>query len=213
MPCAEAFFPASRGCSNCVSTRFVSLPELGASCYPCLLFVGSNQPKNNLYGLLETWQSLRSVFSGLHVVVRACLNPRQSEKLHNDIGKNLIEFQENLSEKNLFDLLGHAEALVLPSFHEGYGLPVIEALAAGTPVCVSAEGAMAEVAGPAGFFDPTDHASIARACAKVSQQRPKSDPVWRDRCRQQVERFDSDVVISQLLVFIRRVLKFSEIPV
>jgi glycosyltransferase involved in cell wall biosynthesis len=65
-------------------------------------------------------------------------------------------------------LLGRASALVFPSLYEGFGLPVLEAMASGCPVACSGAGALPEVAGDAArMFDPSDPAAIADAVRDV----------------------------------------------
>jgi alpha-1,3-rhamnosyl/mannosyltransferase len=67
-------------------------------------------------------------------------------------------------DNDLPALVAGARALVLPSFAEGFGLPVLEAQAAGTPVACSDLPALREASGGvAAFFDPSDPASIGRS--------------------------------------------------
>lgn len=70
-----------------------------------------------------------------------------------------------------------ARAVVFPSLFEGFGLPVIEAMACGTPVAASRRGALAEVAGDAAvLFDPIDPKAIAAAVLRAA-----GDPSLRAR--------------------------------
>jgi glycosyltransferase involved in cell wall biosynthesis len=65
-----------------------------------------------------------------------------------------------------------AAALVYPSLYEGFGLPILEAMACGTPVITSNRGAMQEVAGAAALLvDPVDIEQIAAASARVLSDR------------------------------------------
>lgn len=74
------------------------------------------------------------------------------------------------SRPTMVALLAKARALVMPSLAEGFGLPVAEAMAMGTPVVTSAGGALAETAGGAALLvDPLDTAAIAAAIARVAQ--------------------------------------------
>jgi glycosyltransferase involved in cell wall biosynthesis len=80
-----------------------------------------------------------------------------------------------VDQADLEGLYSLAAALVLPSLHEGFGLPIAEAMARGVPVACSSRGALAEVAGGAAeLFDPTDPAAVAS-----SVRRLLSDPARR----------------------------------
>jgi glycosyltransferase involved in cell wall biosynthesis len=82
-----------------------------------------------------------------------------------------------LSDADLATVLQRATALVMPSRAEGFGLPVLEAMAAGTPVLCSADPALAEVGGDAVRTSPVgDDAALAAALADVL-----GDPGLRDR--------------------------------
>jgi glycosyltransferase involved in cell wall biosynthesis len=66
-------------------------------------------------------------------------------------------------------LIGHARALVMPSLAEGFGLPVAEAMALGTPVVTSCDGALAETAGDAALtVDPRDIGALADAIVRIA---------------------------------------------
>lgn len=83
-------------------------------------------------------------------------------------------------EPDLPALLASAAALVLPSLHEGFGLPALEAMHAGTPVIASRAGALPEVCGPDGarYVDPYDVDGIAAALHEIA-----ATPPLRERLR------------------------------
>jgi glycosyltransferase involved in cell wall biosynthesis len=79
-----------------------------------------------------------------------------------------VRVLRNVSDDELAALYRRAAAFVYPSFHEGYGLPVVEAMACGTPVVTSRVSSLPEVAGDAALYaDPHDAASFADALLTV----------------------------------------------
>lgn len=79
----------------------------------------------------------------------------------------LVKALGSVSEQEKWSLLSRASALLLPSWHEGFGLPALEAMAAGVPVIASAAGALPEVVGDAGMLvDPADADAMSLALAQ-----------------------------------------------
>ena len=92
-------------------------------------------------------------------------------------GRVLVEGY--VSNKRRAELYAGAGVVVLPSLDEGFGLPVLEAMALGIPVVTSNVGALPEVAGGAGILvDPADVAGLAGALERVL-----TDPVQASRMR------------------------------
>lgn len=88
-----------------------------------------------------------------------------------------IKWLEGGSDAELAWLYHRAQALVMPSLYEGFGLPILEAMSFGTPVIASRSGAPAEVVGDAGLLvDPLEAESIRHAMARVL-----ADPQFRRR--------------------------------
>jgi glycosyltransferase involved in cell wall biosynthesis len=85
-----------------------------------------------------------------------------------------------LSDPEIVALLTRGEALVYPSLYEGFGLPILEAMAAGTPVITSNTTSLSEVAGQAAILvDPNDASALAEAMRHCLM-----NDVEKDRLRQ-----------------------------
>jgi glycosyltransferase involved in cell wall biosynthesis len=114
------------------------------------------EPRKNLSGLLETVTRLRPAHPDLKLVLfgRAAVTPSREERFCRDVRRLGIEDQivrtGFLSDEDLAWLYRRATIFVFPSLYEGFGLPVLEAMAGGACVVVRDASAMAEVVGEAG---------------------------------------------------------------
>lgn len=123
-----------------------------------LLCVASVEPRKNLITLVSAWSRTRASKQGVELVVagadtrRAVFNAANSGATALD--DPTIRRMGYVSDEHLPLLYGAAEAFVLPSLAEGFGLPILEAMACGTPVICSDAAAMPEVAGGAARLVP-----------------------------------------------------------
>ena len=157
-----------------------------------ILYVGGISPHKNLDGLVKAMARLcdrpewRLVLVGDYSgdSFHSCFKPLQSLIAKLGLTERVI-FTGFVDDKVLQSLYHAASLLILPSFSEGFGLPVIEAMASGVPVAVSNAGSLPEIAGDAGvLFNPEDPESIAAAIASVLD-----DPVQAERrCQLGIER-------------------------
>lgn len=127
---------------------------------PYLLYVGNQKPHKNVEGLVEAFAA-----SGLDrdfdVLLTGGLSPAMVRTLGRTGMKDRFRPLGLVPESVLPALYRGARALVMPSRHEGFGLPVIEAMACGTPVLSSNRTALPEVGADAvSYFDPDDQESF-----------------------------------------------------
>lgn len=132
-----------------------------------LLFVGSLRSHKNIERLLQAFMQLRreGVSHGLVVVGR--VNPREKYLL-NKINSTGCLYLNEVSGEELVSLFNLATALLFPSLYEGFGLPVLEAMACGLPVAASSFSSLPEIAGDAAvFFNPLDVDDMAAQMRRI----------------------------------------------
>jgi glycosyltransferase involved in cell wall biosynthesis len=136
---------------------------------PFFLYVGAAYPYKNLAGLLEAFGRVsgeyKLVLAGDQEHFGAALRKRAA-----DAGlAGRVVFPGRVSEAELAGLYCGALAYVFVSFSEGFGLPGLEAMAAGVPVVAARAGSLPEIYGDAArYCDPHDADSIADALAEVA---------------------------------------------
>jgi len=111
-----------------------------------------------------------------------------------------------LERADVRSLMAASAALVLPSLEEGFGLPVVEAMAAGLPVVCSRGSALAEVAGDAAsLVDPHDTNGLLHAVERVLEDRPLAAELRR-RGLERSRAFEWSTTASRTLAFYRKLL-------
>jgi len=147
---------------------------------PYVLFVGTIEPRKNLARLVSAMTLLRS--RGMRerlLVVGAGGWGRDIPR------SDIVEVIGRVSDDALHSLYVHAACLALPSLHEGFGLPALEAMAAGTPVVAANSGALPEVTGSAAILvDPLDTISIADGISEAMASRDSLVERGRVRARE-----------------------------
>jgi glycosyltransferase involved in cell wall biosynthesis len=147
----------------------VSAPEI-----PYFLYLGRPNPYKNLPRLLDAFATLpRSIEHHLQIV--GAFDPRYTPALQQqarELGiENRVQFLDYLSYDDLPRIFNQATALVFPSLWEGFGLPVLEAMACGTPVITSNLSSLPEVAGNAAILvNPYSKEEIASAMRVLAEE-------------------------------------------
>lgn len=135
-----------------------------------VLYVGNRLPHKNLGRLAESISILQHDFPELQLVVagnRLRDNDELDKAKRSGKGGVIIEWGP-ANDNELKALYSGARVLAFPSLYEGFGLPVLEAMACGTPVVVSNNSSLPEVAGQAGvFINPYNADDIARGISEA----------------------------------------------
>jgi glycosyltransferase involved in cell wall biosynthesis len=145
-----------------------SLPE------KFFLFVGTLHPAKNVGGLIDSFESfVRRTGSDYKLVIVGNygwmfdeIKPKVERLCKNRLGAHL-GYVKNEDLPAIYNL---SRALVLPSFYESFGIPILEAMSCGIPVICSRTSAMPEIAGEAAIYvDPHDMNEIAQAMLRMIQ--------------------------------------------
>lgn len=147
---------------------------------PFVLFVGTPEPRKNLPRLAEAVARLRASGRGERLVV-AGGEGWGSVPLG---APDAVVALGRVSDAELRALYAHARCLVLPSLHEGFGLPALEAMAMGCPVVAAQSGALPEVCGDAAVLvDPLSVTSIAEGIRAAMDDGARLREAGRRRAR------------------------------
>ncbi len=176
--------------------------KFGLPSEPFLLYVGARLQYKNFINVLHALKHLSS-----HTLVAAGHPWNDEEKaLMRSLGiSKRVYLATNPTESELRTLYQMAGCFVYPSLYEGFGLPILEAMACGTPVVGARGGSIPEVAGDAALFcDPLDPVSIAKACEQAY------DPAVAQRCvergKNRVASYSWDETASLTVASYRKVL-------
>ncbi len=139
---------------------------------PYVLFVGTLEPRKNLSRLMEAFAALPTHVAREVQLVIAGTKGWGADDLTQKLARlrlgNRVRLVGRIGDQELATLYRHAICLAMPSLYEGFGLPLVEAMALGTPVLTSSVSSMPEVAGEAAILvNPLDVRSITEGMARI----------------------------------------------
>lgn len=173
------------------------------------LFVGTLQPRKNLARLIAAHRMLsrsERMDYPLYVVGRAGWGCKDEVSALQESDNGTMKWLRYVSDADLVPLVRCASALVFPSLHEGFGLPVLEAFAAGVPVIASNTTSVPEVAGDAALLiDPERVDEISDAMRQVIGNAALADRL-RVRGRERALQFTWEHTAALTMDVYRRVI-------
>lgn len=189
---------------------------LGAPMRGYYLFFGAIEPKKNLARLLEGYLASGSPHPLVIVGAPGWGSARDVALIEQfvalDDERKRIRWLGFLPRQTLATVIAGARGVVFPSLYEGFGLPVLEAMALGTPVITSNTSSLPEVAGDAALLvDPLDSRAIARAILALDSD----DAAVADLSRAglvQAERFSAQAYRVRLAKFYTRLIGATPDP-
>ncbi len=185
---------------------FAPRPLAGREGY--LLLVTSSAPHKNAGGALRAYaryaqqaQAARLPVRPLKVVGLARQASSYAAELRAAGVEPLVSFLPFIDEAELIRVYQGAAAMLLPSYAEGFGIPMLEAMATGTPLLAARAASLPEVGGEAAeYFDPHDEEDMAAAIRRVlGDERLREAMAARGLAR--VKRYAPEVVRAQVVAF------------
>lgn len=181
------------------------------------LFVGSLDPRKNVHNLLQAfeqyWDRSGQKRKLLIAGPRGWKTDFESAHIESLTSRGWAKHLGYLNDSVLQQLYRDAFALVWPSFYEGFGLPVVEAMSQGTPVITSNLASLSEVGGGAAVFcDPNSTTSICEAMLKMETAENHYAALSKDSL-QQSAKFSWQRAAGELLDFYREVISLQAKPI
>jgi glycosyltransferase involved in cell wall biosynthesis len=136
-----------------------------------ILSVGWDNPHKNISVIIKALNLLPSNYELLRVYSNIGISDSNLKLIKENNLNKRIHLYPNLKTEELGNLYREADVFVFPSLFEGFGIPLIEAMASGTPVITSNRGSLPEVVGDAGFIcDPFDVDFITNAITELTEE-------------------------------------------
>jgi glycosyltransferase involved in cell wall biosynthesis len=153
---------------NGISSCFGMKGNIHQPGYPYFLHVGNTKPHKNVARLVQAFASAK-IDSEMRLILTGNMTEELEKIIHDKKLEKRIVLSGTLSDEKLAEYYRGARAFLFPSLYEGFGIPVIEAMACGTPVLTSNTTSLPEVAGDAAVLvDPNQVESISAGIEKIS---------------------------------------------
>lgn len=191
------------------SYRFPQLlEELSKDSY--FLYVGAQHPRKNIDGLLKAFDVYKTKTlskTKLVIVGRQAWGNKEIEHVFDTMtNKSDVVFTGRVSDEELIQVYQYAKALVYIPFFEGFGIPIIEAQACGTPVITSNVTSMPEVIGRGGIcVDPYNHDEVADAMLRLDDNIVLSD--YTKKGIENILRFDWNRSAEHIVEVLKKIQK------
>ncbi|WP_074012238.1 glycosyltransferase family 1 protein [Candidatus Sodalis sp. SoCistrobi] len=177
LACSDSFYPRLEEAAAPLMAR------LGIAYAGYTLFTGTIEPRKNLTVLLDAYEQLPQALQQRYPLVlsgyKGWGSGAEHQRFERGSREGWVKYLGYVAQEELPILFAAARLFVFPSLYEGFGLPVLEAMASGVPVVCSNAASLPEVAGDAAFIcEPRDVDALSAGIAQGLQ-----DEVWRAQAR------------------------------
>jgi alpha-1,3-rhamnosyl/mannosyltransferase len=160
--------------------------------HPYVLAAGTLEPRKNLGRLIDAWEQLPTALRDAHELVLVGPTGWEAEEILSRAQDHAVRTIGYVSDADLAALYAGSEVFAYPSLYEGFGLPILEAMAAGAPVLTSNVSSLPEVAGDAALLvDPRSVTAIRDAVRQLLEDAPRREAL-RNAGRARAAQFSWD---------------------
>jgi len=168
-----------------------------------ILHISSSDPRDNTSAVIRAYQKVQSkLTTSKKLIICGNVKPEESglKKLITELGlENNIIFTGHLPEKELVALYRAADVYIDPSFYEGFGFQVVEAMACGVPIITSGVTSLFEIVSDAGILvNPNDIDSLSSALIRVLMDSGLQNSM-RQKSLERSKSFSWDIIARQIL--------------
>lgn len=178
---------------------------------PYILFVGTIQPRKNITTLIEAFEKFVESHPNFELKIvgkKGWLYTEILERIESSSASKQIKYLGFVKNEQLEDLYGNTYATVLPSLYEGFGLPVLEAMAHGSPVIASESSSLPEVGGDAILYcNPDDSNTIADALERLQDAKLRKS--LQMAAKAQLKKFSWDKCAEETLSVIKSAINLN----
>ena len=170
------------------------------------LFVASLEPRKNLDTILNAYENFNIPIPLVIAGAKGWLNSPLNDKI-SKLGKKVLAIGY-VPEKSIGPIYAGARAIVFPSLYEGFGLPILEAAACGTPAITANNSSLPEVAGDAAVIldKPTDIDAMADALITLASNNEEYKRLANNTIKQ-AEKFSLEKVTNQLVQLYKKIIE------
>jgi glycosyltransferase involved in cell wall biosynthesis len=173
--------------------------------FPYLLTVSNRKPHKNEFRIVEAFAKA-DLDPQMHLVFTGETTEKLSRWIETQEVCSRVDFIGSVPEERLPSLYRGAQALIFPSLYEGFGLPIIEAMACGTPVVTSNVTAMPETAGFAALFvNPRSIEEISNAMERITRDLSLRNQM-RDRGIARAGKFSWEDTCDRVVQLLREIV-------
>lgn len=179
-----------------------------------IAYVGDINWNKNIYGLLEAFAFVKTKHANLKLLLVGKSFTDLALKEADAVNQKIISLNLDndiirtgyLTQTEMVEMYNSVKMVVVPSFVEGFGLPLLESMACGTPVVAARSSSLIEIAGPSKMVDPHDPSDIARGIFEILKLEADQYMGLSGKCLDWAQNYSWQKTVGQTIKVYEKVL-------